>query len=128
VATYLTRGRVDVSSYTDEAIGDEDVLAVAGTIRYEVADFATAGRAFPGGARIRTKDGREIERTLLYQRGDPENPMTADEVDGKFQTNAELALAPDDLAALRGAVLGLERQDDLGFLGALAVASREVTR
>ena len=128
VATYLTHGRVDVSSYTDEAIGDEDVLAVAGTIRYEVADFATAGRAFPGGARIRTKDGREIERTLLYQRGDPENPMTADEVVGKFQTNAALALAPDGVEALRGAVLGLERQDDLGFLGALAVASREVTR
>jgi hypothetical protein len=54
--------------------------------------------------------------------------MTADEVVGKFQTNAELALAPDDVEALRGAVLGLERQDDLGFLGALAVASREVTR
>ena len=61
VASYLTHGRVDVSTYTDEAIADQDVLDLAGTIRYEVEDFETAGRAFPGGARIRT-EGRSDDR------------------------------------------------------------------
>ena len=48
-----------------------DVLALAARVSYEVKDFETAGSAFPGGARVRTRDGRVIERELPYQRGDP---------------------------------------------------------
>src|SRR5262249_53168127 len=110
VAAYLTHGQVDVSTYTDEAITDQDVLDVAKTIRYEVEEFETAGKAFPGGARIKTKDGREIERTLLYQRGDPENPMQAAEVVAKFRTNAALALPQADVERIEAGVLGLESQ------------------
>ena len=128
VASYLTHGRVDVSTYTDEAIADQDVLDLAGTIRYEVEDFETAGRAFPGGARIRLKDGRTIERTLLYQRGDPENPMGTAEVVDKFRTNASLALPQSEVERIESAVMGLEGEADLGFLGALAGASRELAR
>jgi 2-methylcitrate dehydratase PrpD len=128
VAAYLTHGRVDVATYTDGAIADEAVLGVAKTIRYEVEDFETAGLAFPGGARIRTTDGREIERTLLYQRGDPENPMTSDEVVDKFRSNASLALPETEVAALQRALLALEAEADLGFVGALALASHEVAR
>ncbi len=47
VASYLLRGPVDVATYTDEAIGDETVLALAARIRYEVKDFDTAGRRLP---------------------------------------------------------------------------------
>jgi 2-methylcitrate dehydratase PrpD len=128
VASYLTHGRVDVSTYTDEAIADEQVLELAGTIRYEVEAFPTAGRAFPGGARIRMKDGRVIERTLLYQRGDPDNPMDAPEVVEKFRTNAALALPRAEVERIESAVMALADEADLGFLGALAGASRELAR
>ena len=104
------------------------MLDLAGTIRYEVEDFETAGRAFPGGARIRLKDGRTIERTLLYQRGDPENPMGTAEVVDKFRTNASLALPESEVERIESAVMGLEGEADLGFLGALAGASRELAR
>jgi 2-methylcitrate dehydratase PrpD len=126
VASYLLRGPVDVATYTDEAIGDESVLALAGRIRYEVKDFDTAGRAFPGGVRIQTTDGRSIERELRFQRGDPENPMSDTQVMDKFAANASLALADADREALACAVMALEQEADLTGLRMLASASRQV--
>src|SRR5262249_11027876 len=48
VAAYLVRGGVDVSTYTDEAIADEEVLALAAKVRYEIREFDSDGTAFPG--------------------------------------------------------------------------------
>src|SRR5262249_20723954 len=126
VASYLLRGPVDVMSYTDEAIGDEQVLELAGRVTYEVKDYDTAGRAFPGGVRIRTRDGRVVERELRHQRGDAENPMSDAEVLDKFAANASLALEDPDRETLTAAVVALERQSDLSALRLLAGARRRV--
>ena len=83
VASYLTHGRVDVSTYTDEAIADQEVLELAARSATRWRTSRPSGRAFPGGARIRLKDGRTLEAQLLYQRGDPENPMGTAEVRGQ---------------------------------------------
>jgi len=126
VASYLRHGRVDVMSFTDAAIGDEDVLALASRVSYEVKDFETAGSAFPGGARVRTGDGRVIERELLYQRGDPHNPMSAADVRGKYRANAGLALEQDEVEAVETAVTDLEQLPGLAALRALALADARV--
>jgi 2-methylcitrate dehydratase PrpD len=124
VAAYLVKGNVDVSTYTDEAIADEQVLALAANVGYEIREFGSGGSAFPGGARIRTRDGRVIERELPYQRGDPENPMSAEEVREKFRVNASLALPPPEVEALERSILSLEREPDLSALQVLAGAAR----
>jgi len=126
VASYLLRGPVDVATYTDEAIADEAVLALAGRIGYEVKEFDTAGQAFPGGVRIRTTDGRWIERELLFQRGDPENPMSDAEVLEKYAANARLALDDSDRDALASTVMAIELESDLSPLRILAGAARQV--
>jgi 2-methylcitrate dehydratase PrpD len=113
-------------SYTDAAIADEEVLALAAKVRYEVKDFETAGSAFPGGARVRTTDGRVLERELLYQRGDPHNPMGDTAVVEKYRANASLALASAEVAGLEHAVLELDHQPDLSALRALAHAAPRV--
>jgi 2-methylcitrate dehydratase PrpD len=124
IASLLVRGHVDVSTYTDEAITDPDVLAVAAKVRYEVKDYDTFPRAFPGGVRIHTRDGRTLEAELPYQRGGPENPMTAEEIREKFRTNAGLALVPRDAEALEEAVMTLDRHADLRVFEALGRAAR----
>jgi 2-methylcitrate dehydratase PrpD len=124
IASLLVHGRVDVSTYTDEAIVDPDVLALAAKVRYEVKDYETYPRAFPGGVRIHTRDGRTLEAELAYQRGGHENPMSADEVREKYRTNAALALSAAEAEALEEAVTTLERSGDLGAFELLSHAAR----
>jgi len=124
VASLLVRGRVDVATYTDAAIGDADVLALAGKVDYEVRDYDTFPQSFPGGIRITTRDGRTREAELPHQRGGPENPMSPDDVREKFRANAGLALDPPEVEALESAVLALDDQGDLGALRVLGGAAR----
>jgi 2-methylcitrate dehydratase PrpD len=124
IASLLVRGKVDVSTYTDEAITDPAVLELASKVSYEVKDYDTFPQALPGGVRIRTRDGRTLAADLPYQRGGPDNPMTAEEVRDKFRANAALALAERDVEALEEAIMTLERRDNLDVLGVLSRAAR----
>ena len=123
-AAMLVHGQVGVRSYTDEAIADSRVLELARKVRYETKEYATYPAAFPGGVRIRLRDGRTLEADVLHQRGGPENPMTPDEVRTKFRENAGLALGDAALEALEEGVLALEERDDLRSLFSLLSAQK----
>jgi 2-methylcitrate dehydratase PrpD len=112
-AAMVVHGRCGVTTYADEAVQDPDVLKLAERVRYEVKDYPSYPAAFPGGVRIVTKDGRTLEADLPYQRGGPENPMTADEVREKYRENAGLALDEEAVEALEAAILTIEDQNDL---------------
>ncbi|HZO96219.1 MAG TPA: MmgE/PrpD family protein [Gaiellaceae bacterium] len=112
-AAMLVHGRVGVRTYTEEEIADPRVLALAAKVRHETKEYASYPAAFPGGIRIRLRDGRTLEADAPYQLGGPENPMSADEVRAKFRENASLALGDRELAAFEEAVLTLEERDDL---------------
>ena len=124
-ASMLVRGHVAVVDFTDEAIADPAVLAVAGKVRYETPDYPTYPQAFPGGVRVTLTDGTTLERDFPYQKGGPENPMSEDEVREKFRANAALALSPDATDALETAILDLERRDDLTAALAPLTAAKE---
>jgi 2-methylcitrate dehydratase PrpD len=127
-ATMIVHGRVGVTSYTPDAIADPRVLDLARRVRYETKDYATYPAAFPGGARIRTRDGRTLEAHHEYQRGGPENPLTPEEVRTKYRQNAGLALDSGAVEELEEAILALEEQEDLGTaLAPLAAAGVAAT-
>ena len=115
VASMLVRGHVAVSDFTDEAISDPDVLAVARRVRYETPEYPTYPQAFPGGARVRLVDGTSFEADFPYQKGGPENPMSPDEVRAKYRDNAALALSEEAASQLEEAILS---PDDVGDLTA----------
>jgi 2-methylcitrate dehydratase PrpD len=125
-AAMIVHGRVGVASYTDEAIADPRVLDLTKRVRYETRDYPTYPAAFPGGVRIRTRDGRMLEADFPHQRGGPENPMSAGEVREKFRENARLALDERATEQLEEAILALEQQADLrAALAPLAAAVAE---
>jgi 2-methylcitrate dehydratase PrpD len=127
LASMLVRGHVGVLDFTDAAISDPAVLAVAAKVGHEPRSFATYPEAFPGSARIVLANGEVLACDLAYQKGGPENPLSADDVRSKFRANAELALSADQCDQLEEAVLTLERQVDL--TAALApLTLREVAR
>ena len=121
-AAMLVHGRVGVRTYSEDEMGDPRVLALARKVRYEVKDYPSYPAAFPGGVRIRLRDGRVLEADAPYQLGGPENPMSAMEVRAKFRENAALALDDSALAALEEAVPTLEEQADVRALLAAKVA------
>jgi 2-methylcitrate dehydratase PrpD len=127
-AAMLVRGRVGVTEYTDEAIRDPAVLDLARKVRYETKEYPTYPQAFPGGVRIHLRDGRTVQAEYPYQKGGPENPMSADEVREKYRGNAALALSETAVEALEEAILTLEEHDDLSAalapLAAMEVAAR----
>jgi 2-methylcitrate dehydratase PrpD len=112
-AAMLVHGQVGVTSYTDEAIADPRVLELAAKVRYETREYPTYPAAFPGGVRIRTKDGRTLEADFPHQRGAPENPMSPDEVRTKFRENAMLALPDEAVGALEEVILTIEERQDV---------------
>jgi 2-methylcitrate dehydratase PrpD len=112
-AVMLAHGRVTVDSFTEKMATDPAVLALARKVRYEKRDFPTYPKAYPGAARVALTDGGVFEAEVPYQRGGPENPMSADDVREKFRANAALALDSRDLRALEESILTVERRDDL---------------
>ncbi len=123
-AAMLTHGRVGVLTYTEEALADPATLALAKRVRYEVKDYPTYPAAFPGGVRIRTRDGRTLEADFPHQQGGPENPMNADEVRAKFRENAALALSEAAARELESVVLSLEEADDVRTVFQLLAAEQ----
>lgn len=113
IASMLVRGHVGVTDFTEEAISDPAVLAVAAKVSHEPKEFATYPESFPGSARIRLTSGEVLECELAHQKGGPENPISADDVRAKFRGNAALALSDDAVETLEEAILSLEEQDDL---------------
>ena len=124
-ASMLVRGHVAVGDFTDEAIADPDVLAVAHKVRYETAEYPTYPQAFPGGVRVTLTSGETFESDFPYQKGGPENPMSAAEVREKFRANAGLALPDAAVDALERAILSFEEEDDLTTALAPLQAAKE---
>ncbi len=113
VASLLVRGHVAVGDFTDEAIAEPAVLAVAAKVRYETRDYPTYPQAFPGGVQVRLADGTSFEDDFPHQKGGPENPLSPDEVREKFRENASLALEDAAVQRLEQALLSLDEQDDV---------------
>jgi 2-methylcitrate dehydratase PrpD len=113
VAAMLTHGRVDLSSYTEDAIGDPAVLDLARRVSYETKPYETYPAAFPGGVRICTRDGIVLRDELTHQPGSAERPLAERDVREKFRRNAGLALEPRGVEDLEQAVMALETLADL---------------
>jgi 2-methylcitrate dehydratase PrpD len=107
IAARLVHGRLDVRSFSDAAIGDRAVLALAARIDHAPwqGEFVSP---FAGEAEVMTCSGQV--RVVRYEqpRGAPGNPMTHEAVVEKFTVNATRSL--DEAAAQRvvEAVEGLD--------------------
>ncbi|OUS82224.1 MmgE/PrpD family protein [Rhodococcus sp. NCIMB 12038] len=113
LAAHLVRGSVGISTYTDDAVTDEEVRKLAAKVRYEVHDYGTFPASLPGGVRVLTTDGRVLQADVPHQPGSPTNPMTDAAVVAKFHANAGLALPKEAVAQLAHTILELRAADDL---------------
>ncbi len=71
-------GRAGLQEFTEEAVRDEETLALTRKIHVEADEAMSA--AFPGKqtavVTVRTEDGRVFSERVDFPKGEPENPMT----------------------------------------------------
>ena len=113
-AAMLSRGKVGVSDYTDEAISEQKVLDIAAKVSYETKDYPSyPSEGFPGGVSIKLANGELLEAELEHQKGGPDNPMSREEISAKYHENARIALSTERVDAVEAAVHSIDSEDNL---------------
>jgi 2-methylcitrate dehydratase PrpD len=120
LAAGFVRGGVGLDAFTDEAVRDPRVLALAAKIRYRIDPQNPYPQNYTGHIRAALNDGHVVEERQPHLRGGAHEPLTRQDVEEKFALNARhggwseehaataLALmqrlydGPVELSALRG--------------------------
>ncbi len=87
IASGFVRGGVGLDAFTDEAVRDPNVLALAAKICYVVDPDNPYPNAFTGHIRAVLNDGRVIEERQPHFRGGANEPLTRADIEEKFALN-----------------------------------------
>jgi 2-methylcitrate dehydratase PrpD len=115
LAAQVVTGRLDVGSFTDEAITRSDVLRLAEKVTHEVLhrgkhDGGNRENEMLGGVRVTLVDGTVLEAPPRHARGTGAGPpIQAQDVLDKFRANASMARPEQSVEALERAILALRR-------------------
>jgi 2-methylcitrate dehydratase PrpD len=96
VAYALVNGVPKLSSFSDEAIRDERVKALARQVSVAIdPQFADAHEDYPTRLTVTLKDGSKLEELVVYASGTAQYPMTPAQMEEKFFDCAAQAVDAD---------------------------------
>jgi 2-methylcitrate dehydratase PrpD len=84
VAGGFVRGNVGLDAFTDAAVKDPAVIAVAGKVRYVIDPDNPYPNNFTGHIRAVLNDGREVEERQPHIRGGAHEPLSRTDIEDKF--------------------------------------------
>ncbi len=126
-AVALVRGRVTHEEFRVENFADPEVRRIMGRTKMvpeDVMDQNTP-RTYPASVTIRTRDGQSYREEVLNLKGDPENPMSREEIERKYAMLAELVFSPGTIITIKKAVANLEGLSDISeLMGELSCTRR----
>jgi 2-methylcitrate dehydratase PrpD len=94
VAYAFVHGAPNISAFTEEAIKDERVRALAKTVSASVDPSLGPGtRESPAVLKVTLSDGQSFEQRVDNQTGTPQNPMTQAQLEAKFYDCAALSMS-----------------------------------
>jgi 2-methylcitrate dehydratase PrpD len=82
------RGNVGLSDFSDAAVRDPAVVALAGKVRYQIDPQNPYPKNFTGHIRATLRDGTVVEERQPYMRGGAQEPLTRADIQDKFLLNA----------------------------------------
>ncbi len=88
IAAAFLRGNVGLDAFTDDAVHDERVRALAAKISYRIDPDNPYPKVFTGHIRARLADGRSVEERQPHLRGGAQEPLTRSDIEDKFLRNA----------------------------------------
>jgi 2-methylcitrate dehydratase PrpD len=87
IAAGFVRGNVGLGDFSDAAVKDSAVLALAGKVRYVVDPDNPYPKNFTGHIRATLRDGTVVEERQPYMRGGAQEPLTRADIEEKFLLN-----------------------------------------
>jgi 2-methylcitrate dehydratase PrpD len=88
IAAGFVRGNVGLGDFTDAAVHDPAVAALAAKVRYEIDPDNPYPQNFTGHIRALLTDGRVVEERQPHMRGGVHEPLTREDIAEKFRLNA----------------------------------------
>jgi 2-methylcitrate dehydratase PrpD len=88
LATGFVHGGVGLDAFTEQAVHDPDVLALAAKVRYVIDPHNPYPNNFTGHIRAVLNDGSVIEERQPHFRGGAHEPLTRADLEEKFALNA----------------------------------------
>jgi 2-methylcitrate dehydratase PrpD len=119
MAAALLYGKVGLAEFTSEVVNRSAVQEMMNRVRFGVSPVAEAAGydKMTTIIDVRLKDGRTISGRADFAKGSPANPMSFDEVAGKFADCAEAAKWP--LKQSKAIVAMVKKLEDLKDVRAL---------
>jgi 2-methylcitrate dehydratase PrpD len=96
IASGFVRGNVGLSDFTDAAVNDAAVLAVAAKVRYVIDPDNPYPDNFTGHIRAVLRNGRVVEERQPHMRGGAHEPLTRQDIEDKFALNARHGRWPEE--------------------------------
>jgi 2-methylcitrate dehydratase PrpD len=89
LATGFVHGGVGLGAFTESAVRDENVLALAAKVKFVIDPNNPYPNNYTGHIRATLKDGSVVEERQPYLRGGAQEPLTRQDVTDKFALNAQ---------------------------------------
>lgn len=127
IAVGIAKGRASVPEFTFDAIKDELVLDLCSKVKWEVDPEIEAvyPKRYPATVIVKTKSGKEYTAHVEYPKGDPENPVSFEEVVEKFRFLAGFTLNEDKIEKIIDMVKNLVKVENVAELIPLLIADKE---
>ena len=98
IAVAFVTGSAGFEAFTAKTVSDPRILALAAKVRYVVDPNNPYPKAYTGHIRMTLKDGRVFEERQPHIRGGVQEPLTHEDIEGKFRGNAAYGGWPAPLA------------------------------
>jgi 2-methylcitrate dehydratase PrpD len=89
LASGFVHGGVGLGAFTETAIADREVLALAAKVKYVIDPQNPYPANYTGHLRATMKDGSVVEERQPHMRGGAQEPLTRQDVTDKFALNAQ---------------------------------------
>lgn len=115
MATALLEGKVTLGQFTDDKVSVARVRELMEKVKYRhpEVDRAQGKDRGPQTVTVTLKNGRRYTQEVLHARGEPEDPLTQEEVASKFRDCAQLAVPQQDVERIIELVSNLDSLNDI---------------
>ena len=116
-ALALAEGDVTLDKFTDEKVNNPQLV----NLRQKIETRLDPRIGFGARVRVKMKDGSEYNEFLAKPKGDPDNPLSLEELAEKYRNAAILAISRENIETLIEKNKRLEKIKDMNEVVALTV-------